>query len=110
MYREPELYLIEHCIGILKARFSSLRCLPNRILAGSDLNWTHAWIGACIILHNLLIDDAESAPTAEEIQQILDEERLGNEDHDENNQQELTGQQQKVALVKQLPLAMSSFK
>jgi hypothetical protein len=60
--------------GILKARFSSLRRLPNRIITESDLNWTYAWIDSCIILHNLLIDDAESAPSAEEIQQIVEEE------------------------------------
>jgi hypothetical protein len=39
-------------------------------------------------LHNLLIDDAESAPTEEEIQQILEEERDGNLEHDQINQQE----------------------
>jgi hypothetical protein len=75
-------------VGILKARFSSLRRLPNRIITESDLNWTYAWIGSCIILHNLLIDNAESAPSAEEIQQIVEEERLGKEEHAQINQEE----------------------
>jgi hypothetical protein len=39
-------------------------------------------------LYNLLIDDAESAPTEEEIQQIPEEERHGNDEQDQINQQE----------------------
>jgi hypothetical protein len=75
-------------VGILKARFSSLPRLPSRIITESDLNWTYAWIGSCMLLHDLLIDDAESAPSAEKIQQIVEQERLGNEEHAQINREE----------------------
>lgn len=51
----------EHCIGILKSRFQSLRGLRIMIRAGDaanrmDINRIMLWITCCIILHNLLID------------------------------------------------------
>ncbi|KNE90992.1 hypothetical protein PSTG_15558 [Puccinia striiformis f. sp. tritici PST-78] len=47
----------EHCIGILKGRFQSLRGLRKDLsLAGTMEKITH-WISACIVLHNFLLED-----------------------------------------------------
>ena len=48
---------VEHCIGMLKARFSSLR--GSRLLIGNErsLHRCVYWIRACATLHNLLLDD-----------------------------------------------------
>ena len=71
---------IENTIGILKARWAFLKCIPNR--GGGDresLKWYYEWIGAAVVLHNLLIrtDDWKDN---EVTQQIL--ERL-RRDHEE---------------------------
>lgn len=48
---------IEHTIGILKARFGCLRCLPNPPrLNKNTMQWCYAWIVACAILHNILLE------------------------------------------------------
>ena len=48
---------VEHCIGILKAKFQSLRGL--RLAMDDENNAKRAvfWIRACCVLHNLLLDD-----------------------------------------------------
>lgn len=64
---------VEHTIGILKARFASLRCLPTPPrMDNNKMTWTYAWIGGCVILHNLLLDSNDSwEPPADEIAMIL---------------------------------------
>ncbi len=50
----------EHTIGILKAKFKSLRELPLRVGKESydrDMRQTQDWIVACAILHNFLIGE-----------------------------------------------------
>lgn len=52
----------EHCIGLLKGRFQSLKGLRLRLRHEEDGKRIVAWIRACAILHNLclgFIDDEE---------------------------------------------------
>ncbi|KNZ62457.1 hypothetical protein VP01_12686g1, partial [Puccinia sorghi] len=47
---------IEHAIGILKVRFSSLRELQTQIRNHKEMKDTIKWIISCVILHKLLED------------------------------------------------------
>lgn len=46
----------EHCIGVLKGRFQSLRGLRVTIKSNEDHIFACHWISAAIILHNFIID------------------------------------------------------
>jgi hypothetical protein len=46
----------EHTIGYIKGRFQSLRGLWQQIKNPRDHLLAIAWIKACLILHNLIID------------------------------------------------------
>lgn len=46
---------IEHCIGILKNRFESLRSIRKVIRSSKDVARISVWIRCCCILHNLLL-------------------------------------------------------
>ena len=63
--------IIEHTIGILKARFASLRSLPIRINNNKDIQEAYIWVGACVVLHNILLHDPEGAPTEAEVVQVI---------------------------------------
>ena len=79
--------VIEHTIGILKARFASLRSLPHRqIWTVKRMNWCLGWIGSCVVLHNMLLDHDNWEPVPEELELILREMRQEEEqglDHNE---------------------------
>lgn len=76
--------IIAHTIGILKARFASLRSLPHRqIWTSRRMNWCLAWIGSCVVLHNLLLDHDNWEPTQEELDEVLREIREEEEDRDQ---------------------------
>ena len=47
---------IEHAIGVLKGRFSSLRELRTQIRNLKEMKVTIKWIISCVVLHNLLAD------------------------------------------------------
>ena len=47
---------IEHAIGILKGRFSSLREIQSQIRNRDEMKAIIKWIISCIVLHNLLAD------------------------------------------------------
>lgn len=44
---------IEHTNGILKNRWSSLKCIPTQIQVADDIEKVNEWIVCCIVLHNL---------------------------------------------------------
>ncbi|MCU1500525.1 MAG: hypothetical protein JWM47_4478 [Acidimicrobiales bacterium] len=47
------------------------------------MNWVYAWIGGCVVLHNLLLDLNEPwEPNEDEIAAILEEEGVDNGDAD----------------------------
>ncbi|KAI0995168.1 hypothetical protein K3495_g13013, partial [Podosphaera aphanis] len=46
----------EHCIGMLKGRWTSLRELRLRVDKDEDMEHICEWIAVCCILHNLLAD------------------------------------------------------
>ena len=48
---------VEHCIGILKGRFQSLRGLRTVIRREKDVERLVYWIRACFVLHNLVLQD-----------------------------------------------------
>ena len=69
----------EHCIGILKSRFSSLKGLRTQIRStNEDTAAISDWMTACIVLHNLLCELND--PWDPE-----DEEELSGYDEDVNN-------------------------
>uniref|UniRef100_A0A0S1MJ54 DDE Tnp4 domain-containing protein n=1 Tax=Phakopsora pachyrhizi TaxID=170000 RepID=A0A0S1MJ54_PHAPC len=45
---------IEHCIGILKGMWASLRELRNQLRSKDEMESLIKWVVACIILHNML--------------------------------------------------------
>lgn len=63
---------IEHTIGILKARWAFLRCIPNRGGGTREsLKWYYEWIGAAVVLHNLLINTSDEWKDNQVIHHIL---------------------------------------
>jgi hypothetical protein len=48
---------VEHCIGILKGRFQSLKGLRTVIRREKDVRRLVYWIRACCVLHNLALQD-----------------------------------------------------
>lgn len=67
---------VEHCIGIFKGRFQSLRGLRILIRRDKDVKRAVYWIRACVVLHNLLLQD----PVEEEWL-----EKKGDDNDDDNN-------------------------
>lgn len=51
---------IEHCIGILKGRFQSLRGLRIPISKKHHIQRANWWIYTCCMLHNFLIDNKDN--------------------------------------------------
>jgi len=47
----------DHCIGMLKGRFPSLRGLQVQLLSNHDHMQVNLWVRACAVLHNLLLED-----------------------------------------------------
>ncbi|KNE96111.1 hypothetical protein PSTG_10533 [Puccinia striiformis f. sp. tritici PST-78] len=47
----------EHCIGILKGRFQSLRGLRKDLSSAGSMEKITHWISACVVLHNFLLHD-----------------------------------------------------
>ncbi|KAI9611499.1 hypothetical protein H4Q26_008452 [Puccinia striiformis f. sp. tritici PST-130] len=47
----------EHCIGILKGRFQSLRGLRKDLSSAATMEKITHWISTCVILHNFLLSD-----------------------------------------------------
>ena len=45
---------VEHCIGILKSRWASLREMRQQIHNARDMQLLVRWIVACCVLHNML--------------------------------------------------------
>ena len=50
---------VEHTFGLLKGRFSSLRGLWTSITSKRHEATVGGWIRACVVLHNLLLDNGE---------------------------------------------------
>ena len=67
---------VEHTIGILKARFPSLRYLPLRIRSdhvGDDHDRVLKWFMACVVLHNFLHERGDAGSWLDATAVILDE-------------------------------------
>jgi DDE superfamily endonuclease len=64
---------VEHCIGILKGRFQSLKGLRIVLRRDKDIKRAVYWIRACCVLHNFLLKE-------EECSKWLDEEMGDDED------------------------------
>lgn len=52
--------IVEHTVGVLKARFGSLQGLRLRLRDDNDLPAVHKWIACAVQLHNFLIDQNNS--------------------------------------------------
>ena len=46
---------VEHCIGMLKGRFQSLRRMRVRLAGAKDANRIIDWVMACAIMHNMVL-------------------------------------------------------
>lgn len=44
----------EHCIGILKSRWSSLQEMRQQLRSAGDMEILIRWVAACCVLHNML--------------------------------------------------------
>lgn len=44
----------EHCIGVLKSRWSSLQEMKQQIRSAGDMQILIRWVTACCVLHNML--------------------------------------------------------
>lgn len=49
----------EHCLGMMKMRFQSLRGLRGAINGVRDMGRLNLWIMACAVLHNYLLDEEQ---------------------------------------------------
>lgn len=49
---------VEHCIGILKNRFESLKGMRHRIRDKKSAKEVVEWAKACAILHNMILEDS----------------------------------------------------
>ncbi|KAF3901799.1 hypothetical protein AA313_de0205720 [Arthrobotrys entomopaga] len=85
---------VENTIGILKSRFRCLKSLPVRLIGEDEstikagLSKVNHWMGACAVLHNLLLNFRDFwEPTQEELQQIYAEAAADNwsEETDDRN-------------------------
>lgn len=47
---------VEHCIGILKNRFQSLKGMRQRVVGKKDARHVIQWAKACAILHNMVLE------------------------------------------------------
>ena len=47
--------IVEHTLGVLKSRFSSLRGLRTQIRDKGDFKKVNRWICVCLILHNIVL-------------------------------------------------------
>ncbi|KAE8182855.1 hypothetical protein CF336_g8389 [Tilletia laevis] len=57
-HASPRRVTVEHAFGILKLRWQSLRALPISLRDELEESRAACWIRACVVLHNLLVDDA----------------------------------------------------
>ena len=73
--------IIEHTIGILKARFASLRSFSVKFHNNEDIQEAYSWVRACVVHPNILLHDQEEAPTEAEIVRVLEAERMEREEH-----------------------------
>jgi hypothetical protein len=53
-------YINEHCIGILKARWHSLKEIRTQLKGKSDSQRMVNWLGCCVILHNFVLTHNDS--------------------------------------------------
>ena len=68
--------IVEHCIGLLKGRFQSLKELRLRILEKADLVKCCEHIIACVVLHNMLIRIGSDCESFEEDPEGINEDPL----------------------------------
>lgn len=90
---------IEHCIGILKGRFQSLKGLRTVIKSEKDVRRIVYWIRTCCVLHNLLLQD----PVEQEWLEVEEDEEDGDvtpvEDEESLLDEEITGRQRRQDLM-----------
>jgi hypothetical protein len=74
---------VEHCIGILKGRFQSLKGLRTVIRREKDIRQLVYWIRSCCVIHNLVLQDPVEQEWLED-----EGENDGDEDEDEDGDEE----------------------
>ncbi|XP_036329420.1 putative nuclease HARBI1 [Rhagoletis pomonella] len=91
---------IEHCFGLLKERFNSLKELKLHIKNDSSVKMACRWILVCAVLHNILIVQRdESFEVAEENEYVDSEDGyVNNEDEPENHVSSHDGEAKRRAL------------
>lgn len=71
---------IEHCFALLKERFCSLKELRFRLKNAESNKYACAWITACCILHNIILDNYDDLDRAN-----MENIHLDHDDGDDNN-------------------------
>ncbi len=76
---------IEHCIGLLKNRFQSLRNIRTIISSSDDMRRIIDRVRVCVVLHNMLIGSTFPSEWVEPNDEDMDEDGAGNNIDDEEN-------------------------
>lgn len=77
---------IEHCFGILKCRFGSLRMIRQQIQNKDNMANASEWIKVCVILHNMLIDEPEDMRLVRKAERLLlIEKAMGNTEEEQED-------------------------
>lgn len=80
---------IEHCFGILKERFGSLKELRMRFINAASSTFACKWINVCCILHNFIIENNDDVSDFVCISNDDEEARPSDENVPENSAGEL---------------------
>ncbi len=75
---------IEHCIGLLKNRFQSLRNIRTIISSSDDMRRIIDRVRVCVVLHNMLIGSTFPSEWVEPNDEDMEEDGAGNNIDDED--------------------------
>lgn len=95
---------VEHCIGILKSRFQSLKGLRLPIRNKEDVARSNAWIRTCCILHNFLIDTDDEA---DKDWCLEEEEKIKNKKEKSRKKGECSTEKDKFKINDRLPIQLA---
>ena len=77
---------VEHCIGLLKNRFQSLRNIRTVIYGKEDMHRIIDRVRVCVVLHNMLIGSTFPDEWVEPNEEDLDVEMLPNDEFDDEDE------------------------
>lgn len=96
---------IEHCFGIVKSRFGSMKRLRHQISTRKKMIKASDWIRVCVILHNMMLDEPEDDHYVKKIIRKLDKKRRDRNKDDTavyNDEDTASGHERRNALMEYL--------